>query len=100
MHNGRPSEYDLKPHVVYVNESSAGGVWTGVEDLPLPREYFGNEENDGVFDKLKVEIFLHDSRECQSDSTIKYLELSRPKEEDDKATNSVQDSHWIPVSLE
>lgn len=80
----------FEPNFVLLNESLTGDPWTGLADLQLSRASF--DVNDDDVDRIKVEVFLSDSKECHSKSSIEYLELT-PTEK-----SAVSDSHWIPVS--
>lgn len=74
---------------MFLNESLTGDPWNGRADLPLTREWFGITSTVHVA-RIKVEIFLMDSKECSSySSPIEYLELRKGAE--------VENSHWVPV---
>lgn len=92
MHNTKslhPQE-TFEPHLVPSN-GLLSEPWSGVEDLLLPRIFFGTDGDDS--DLLKVEVFLIDSRNCQSNSSVEYLELKR------QTNHSVRNSQWMQVNL-
>lgn len=89
VHNRRHAGDTIEPHLIKLNVT-AGFLWTGEVQLDLPSEYFRNDDNDT--ERLKLEMFLTDSKGCHSPSIVEFLELLEPEIE------TAGNSYWVQVS--